>query len=171
MKIVLLGYMGSGKTTISQILAQNLGLDFCDLDQIIEKNEETTVSDIFKNKGEIYFRKIESKTLQEFVKTNDNFVLALGGGTPCYANNHEILQMKELNSFYLKGNISTLFERLEVQKKQRPLIANFDAVQLEDYIRKHLFDRSFYYLQAKYIIVIDNKSIAEICLEIENKLR
>lgn len=171
MKILLLGYMGSGKSTVSKRLAQILGLAFYDLDEIIESFEGCSISEIFKNKGEIYFRKIESQVLKEFVANRNDFVLALGGGTPCYANNHEILKNEGIQSFYLKGAVDTLFERLESEKSERPLIAHLNANELEDYIRKHLFDRSYYYFQAKQIVSIDFKSIDQIVLEIEKKLR
>lgn len=166
MKIVLIGYMGSGKSTIGKEVAKNVGIPFYDLDKIIEDREEDTVKNIFKRKGEIYFRKKESIVFRDFIQNNDTFILALGGGTPCYANNHEVLKNEDIVSFYLKGSIKTLSNRLEDEKKNRPLIASLSKDELDDYIRKHLFDRSYYYLQSKYIISIDEKSIEEITNEI-----
>lgn len=166
MKIVLIGYMGSGKSTIGKEVAKNVGIPFYDLDKIIEDREEDTVKNIFKRKGEIYFRKKESVVFRDFIQNNDTFILALGGGTPCYANNHEVLKNEDIVSFYLKGSIKTLSNRLEDEKKNRPLIASLSKDELDDYIRKHLFDRSYYYLQSKYIISIDEKSIEEITNEI-----
>ncbi|WP_317236291.1 MULTISPECIES: shikimate kinase [Flavobacterium] len=166
MKIVLIGYMGSGKSTIGKEVAKNVGIPFYDLDKIIEDREEDTVKNIFKRKGEIYFRKKESMVFRDFIQNNDTFILALGGGTPCYANNHEVLKNEDIVSFYLKGSIKTLSNRLEDEKKNRPLIASLSKDELDDYIRKHLFDRSYYYLQSKYIISIDEKSIEEITNEI-----
>lgn len=171
MKILLLGYMGSGKSTISKKLAHDLGFSFFDLDQLIEKNENASIANIFDDKGEIYFRKVESKILREFVTNNSNFVLALGGGTPCYANNHEVFAEKDVLSIYLKGSIATLFQRLLLDRKDRPLLANLSTAELEDYIRKHLFDRSYYYLKAQHIINIDDKTVTDICNEIQDKLR
>lgn len=166
MKIVLIGYMGSGKSTIGKEVAKNVGIPFYDLDKIIEDREEDTVKNIFKRKGEIYFRKKESMVFRDFIQNNDTFILALGGGTPCYANNHEVLKNEDIVSFYLKGSIKTLSNRLEDEKKNRPLIASLSKDELDDYIRKHLFDRSYYYLQSKHIISIDEKSIEEITNEI-----
>ncbi|VXB60857.1 Shikimate kinase [Flavobacterium sp. 9AF] len=170
MKILLIGYMGSGKSTIGKELSKNVGIPFYDLDKIIEENEKDTIKNIFKNKGEVYFRKIESLIFKNFVSNNDEFILALGGGTPCYGNNHEILKQEGVLSFYLKGSIVTLTERLLNEKQNRPLISNLNKEELEEYITKHLFDRSYYYLQAQNIISIDNKSIRVICEEINNKL-
>ncbi|BCY29630.1 shikimate kinase [Flavobacterium okayamense] len=166
MKIILAGYMGSGKSTIGKILSNFVRIPFYDLDEIIEKTEKKSIKSIFNDKGEIYFRKLESQIFNQFISENDNFILALGGGTPCYANNHLILQNDDINSFYLKANVNTLTERLILEKENRPLISNFNKEELNDYIRKHLFDRNHYYLQSKNIITIDNKSIEEIKNEI-----
>ena len=91
MKIILLGYMGSGKTTIGFQLAKKLYLDFTDLDEYIEKKEGKTISDIFADKGEIYFRKIEHTYLKQFISENNSYVLSLGGGTPCYSGNIDMV--------------------------------------------------------------------------------
>ena len=170
MKIVLVGYMGSGKSTIGKIISKNVRIPFYDLDTVIEEKQQMTIKAIFETKGEIYFRKQESAILNSFLTENNSFVLALGGGTPCYANNVEVLQNSEIVSVYLKGSVETLTERLKNEKALRPLLASLTNEELEDYIRKHLFDRSYYYLQAKHVVSIDNKSIAEIVSEIENVL-
>ena len=83
MNIILTGYMGSGKTEIGSRISQKLGMKFIDLDQYIEKKEDSSITKIFEKKGDIYFRKIESKYLHEIIK-KDNIILSLGGGTPCY---------------------------------------------------------------------------------------
>lgn len=90
-KIVLIGYMGSGKSVIGKNISKNIGIPFYDLDEIIENEEQNTIKNIFRVKGEVYFRKKESQVFNDFLKNNDNFILALGGGTPCYANNHQLL--------------------------------------------------------------------------------
>lgn len=162
--------MGSGKSTIGKNLSNIVEIPFYDLDEIIQNTEEESIKNIFSVKGEIYFRKIESIIFRNFVTNTQDFILAVGGGTPCYANNHEIFQDEDVISFYLKGSISTLTNRLQKEKENRPLIANLSESELEEYIRKHLFDRSYYYLQSKYVITIDNKSIEEINEEIKQKL-
>lgn len=166
MKIILVGYMGSGKSTIGKALSNFVRIPFYDLDEIIEETEKKSINLIFQEHGEIYFRKIESSIFNQFINENDNFILALGGGTPCYANNHLALQNEDVNSFYLKTSVETLTERLNEEKENRPLISSLNKEELNDYIRKHIFDRSHYYLESKHIISIDNKSINEVTNEI-----
>ena len=167
MKIILLGYMGSGKTTIGIQLAKKLFLNFTDLDEFIEEKEQKSIKEIFEQKGEIYFRKIEHKYLKQFIKENESYVLSLGGGTPCYAGNLDlILHDKNNLSFYLRGSISTLFKRLSENKFKRPLINDLSDNQLTEYIAKHLFERSVFYDKATYKISIDDKEVQEIVTEI-----
>jgi len=170
MKILLIGYMGSGKSTIGKNLSKIVGIPFYDLDEIIEQHENTSIKNIFKTKGEIYFRKIEHQMLHDFHRNNNSYILALGGGTPCYANNHFLLQEEEVKSFYLKGSIATLINRLKNEKAKRPLLNNIPEEELSEYIAKHLFDRNYYYQQAKKTITIDNKTVNEIALEINKEL-
>ncbi|MHC5202909.1 shikimate kinase [Myroides sp. LJL119] len=165
-KIVLVGYMGSGKSTIGVKLAEQLNLPFFDLDQQIEKQYQTTISKIFQEKGEIYFRKLEHITLNNLLEKQTPMIISLGGGTPCYANNHESLQRDDVCSIYLKASIQTLANRLEKEKEHRPLIYNHNEDTLETFIAKHLFDRSYFYYQAKKILDIDNKTISQIVQEI-----
>ncbi|MDR0228613.1 MAG: shikimate kinase [Flavobacteriaceae bacterium] len=162
--------MGVGKTTIGNNLAQALHLPHIDLDKKIEDKLQTSVSSIFEQKGEIYFRKQEHLLLNELITSDEAFVLSLGGGTPCYANNHLTLQRDTVESFYLKASIATLAERLENGKAHRPLLNKNSDDTLETFIAKHLFDRSYFYHQAKHIITVDNKSIPVIVNEILQKI-
>ena len=131
MKIILLGYMGSGKTTIGTQLAKKLYQDFTDLDEYIEKKENKTITEIFKEKGEIYFRKIEHTYLKKFINENDTYVLSLGGGTPCYANNMNIISKEtDLHSIYLKASVGTLYDRLKNNSSKRPLLAKLTKESL-----------------------------------------
>lgn len=166
-KIVLVGYMGSGKTTIGKLLAHNAGISFYDLDEIIEQKTKKTIAELFLDQGEINFRKLEHETFRDFLKKHDNFVLALGGGTPCYAGNHLFLQQEDISSFYLKASVKELSQRLMPEKKHRPLIAKLDDDLFEEFIAKHLFDRSYFYHQAKKVISVDGKMPSEIVSEIE----
>src|SRR5437867_4210828 len=108
-KIVLLGYMGSGKSIIGRLLAESLNILHSDLDQIIEKSEKQSIKNIFETKGEIYFRKIEHKIFHDLMVKTGKLILSLGGGTPCYANNHEFLNGEGVVSRYLKVSIDTLY--------------------------------------------------------------
>lgn len=160
--------MGVGKSSVSRILADKLAISSFDLDDLIENSQQKSISDIFNEKGEVYFRKIETQVLREFLEAQSSFVLALGGGTPCYANNHEILQREEVASVYLKASVDTLIQRLKGTKQNRPLIAHLTDEALVDYINKHLFDRNFYYHQAKFVVNTDNKTPSQVAEEVLN---
>ncbi len=161
--LFLLGYMGSGKSTIAKALFKTKGLTYVDLDEYIETNEGSTISDIFSQKGEIYFRKIESLYLKKLIEDQEYDVVALGGGTPCYANNMGLIHEKPINkSVYLKVNLNTLSERLYLQKANRPLIAHLETKEdVKDFVRKHLFEREYYYRQAQTIIDVSEMSIED----------
>lgn len=165
MEIILLGYMGCGKSTIARQLANRLHLEMIDLDDYMSDKEELNVSEIFKKKGEVYFRKLENEALKEIIATKKNYVLALGGGTPCYANNMEII-IENVVSYYLKGSIQTLYDRLLLEKSTRPLIKSLKDNQLLEFIAKHLFERRPFYEQASHTITIDSKNVDEIIEEI-----
>lgn len=166
MKIILLGYMASGKSTISKLLAKKLQIDAIDLDDYIVEKERLSINDIFKTKGEIYFRLQENKYLLELLDNKNSFVLALGGGTPCYANNMDLVK-KMSNSIYLKANLNTLFDRLRNEKESRPIISYLSDEKLKEFIAKHLFERAPFYEEASHIISIDNKTIATLVEQTE----
>jgi shikimate kinase len=104
MKIILLGYMGCGKSVIGAFLAEKLQIPFYDLDQEIEKETQISIAELFQTRGEIYFRKKENEILKTFLAKENDFVLSLGGGTPCYYNNHELLLQEDVFSIYLKAS-------------------------------------------------------------------
>ncbi len=166
MKIILLGYMASGKSTISKLLAKKLQMDAIDLDDYIVEKEGLSIRDIFKTKGEIYFRVQENKYLLELLENKNSFVLALGGGTPCYANNMNLM-VKMSNTIYLKANLNTLFDRLRNEKENRPMISLLNDEKLKEFIAKHLFERAPYYEQASHIISIDNQTVATLVEQTE----
>ena len=169
-KIILLGYMGCGKSTIAKLLAKSISIFPLDLDDIIEKQENSSVKKLFSEKGEIYFRKLEHQILSSLIHNQDSFILSLGGGTPCYSNNHEFLNMDNVISIYLNTSVETLYERLLHSNSERPLIANKSPEDMKEFIAKNLFDRSYYYNQAQYKITVDGKSTDEIIAEIETIL-
>lgn len=160
-KIVLLGYMGCGKSTIANKLSGMIEIPYVDLDEYIEKKTELTIKEIFEVHGEIYFRKLEHTFFIELLNAPERIIIGLGGGTPCYANNHELLKGDGVISIYLKASIDTLFNRLVANKSKRPLIADKSAAEMKEFIAKHLFDRSFYYNHAQYKVSVDDKSIEE----------
>lgn len=166
-KIILLGYMGSGKSTIADSLSKLIEIPFIDLDHYIEENQGFTVKNIFENQGEIFFRKLEHQLFKELINKPESLIIGLGGGTPCYANNHQLMNGENTISIYLKGSIETLFNRLSIEKSKRPLIANMSDDEMKEFIAVHLFERSFFYNQAKYTVSVDNKSIEQIVDEIK----
>ena len=166
MKVVLLGYMGSGKSTIGKLLAERLDYSFIDLDEFIEEKEGKPIAQIFDEEGEIYFRRKESFYIQEVLTQNDNLVLSLGGGTPCYAKNmNGILHLTD-KVFYLKVSVNELSKRLLKEKDQRPLIKNIEDGALSEFIGKHLFERNVYYNKARYTIDSDDKAPKTVVSEI-----
>ena len=170
MKIVLLGYMASGKSSIGKRLSKKLSMNFLDLDDYIIEKEKMSISEIFKTKGEVYFRLIENKYLKEILAKDKDFILALGGGTPCYANNMEEINNSDAKSIYLQGSTATMIERLIRKKAKRPLIASLGDNQIPEFVAKHLFERRPFYEQAKTIVKIDNKTKAEVAEELESLL-
>lgn len=165
-KIILLGYMGSGKSITAKLLSQKLHLEWLDLDHLIEEKEQASISEIFEKRGEIYFRKLEHELFKELMNSSQSFVLSLGGGTPCYANNHELLKGDRVFSFYLKASIETLVSRLSKEQQHRPLIAHKTGEQMKEFIAISLFERSYFYHQASHTIAIDGKNIETIASEI-----
>ncbi|MFI1770834.1 shikimate kinase [Thalassobellus citreus] len=172
MTVVLIGYMASGKSTLGKILAEKLNYEFVDLDDYIEEIEKMTVSEIFKAKGEIYFRKQEAFYLNEMLDAKNNIILSVGGGTPCFGVNMEmILNSKNVKSIYLKASLPKLVKKLMKKKAKRPLIAHIESEEaLTEFIGKHLFERSQYYSQAEFTITTDGKTKKDIVEELILKL-
>ena len=162
--------MASGKTTIGKILSESLQSPFYDLDSVIEQELKTTINEIFEQKGELFFRKKEREVLEVFLNNTNNYVLALGGGTPCYYDNFNLYQNDNIKSFYLKTSVTTIIERLKTQKNTRPIVANLTEEELTDFVAKHLFERNYFYNQVQTIITVDNKNEQEIASEIISKL-
>jgi shikimate kinase len=169
-KIILLGYMGCGKSTIAHKLSGMIQIPYVDLDEYIEKKTNLTINQIFAKHGEIHFRKLEHTFFVELLNLPEQIIIGLGGGTPCYANNHELLKGEGVTSVYLKASIDTLFNRLASNKSKRPLIADKNEDEMREFIAKHLFDRSFYYNYAQYKVNVDDKSIEDTVNDILNLL-
>lgn len=172
MKFFLLGYMGSGKSTIGKRLSEEISTEFIDLDEVIEEKENAKISEVFEKKGEIYFRKLEREVLVELLDLDKSAVVSLGGGTPCYGDNMELIKNTgEVKSIYLKWQVGTLTDRLFMEKDHRPVISHLDDKEsLEEFIRKHLFERGFYYNQSDLVINCDSKTPEEILEELKQKL-
>ncbi|MET3538858.1 shikimate kinase [Chryseobacterium limigenitum] len=169
MIISLVGYMGSGKSHISKILSEKINFKLIDLDKEISRRNKLTIPEIFEKKGEIYFRKLERETLEELLATEENLVLSLGGGTPVYYNNMEIVNLNS-KSVFLRASIKTLSERISKQKEKRPIIANISDENLPEFIAKHLFERNEFYSKAQFNIITDSREPEDIVNEIIEKL-
>lgn len=154
--IILVGFMGSGKSTLGKKLANQLGYSFIDLDQEIELHLGMPISELFETRGEDYFREVETQTLKNKLATTTNYVMALGGGTPCFYNNMDMINEKGV-SIYLKYNVGILTSRLLHAKTKRPLIANKTKEELELYIQNLLNKREKFYLKSK--LVVDGNNI------------
>ena len=157
--------MGSGKTLVSKELSVLNNFKIFDLDTEISKQNNRSITEIFKEKGEIFFRKTEKEVLEKILSSEKNIILSLGGGTPCYYNNIDSINEKTI-SVFLKTNVKNLAQRLSSEKDKRPLIQNISNEDLPEFIAKHLFERNPFYNQAKITINTDNLSAREIAEEI-----
>ncbi len=166
MLIAVLGYMGSGKSTVGKALAEALGMEFIDFDRYIENRLEQTIPDIFRTRGELFFRKAEHELLKELLEVKPEAVLALGGGTPCYAGNMDLLLKHTPHVCYLQLPVGALARRLESEKAGRPMIAHLSAEELPEFIGKHLFERAPFYAQAPYTIMAEGQTPEAIVAEI-----
>lgn len=124
MRIFLLGFMGSGKSSLARELAHKLTYSFIDLDNLVEERSGKKIAEIFENDGEVVFRKIEHDCLLETF-SHKNIVIATGGGTPCFFNNIDLINQNGI-SVYLKFNPGILASRLSNDKGKRPLIKHFE---------------------------------------------
>lgn len=143
--------MGSGKTTLGRALHGAIGpggvrLRFVDLDEAVEKAEGATVAEIFRRKGEAYFRRLESATLRQLAATAGT-VVACGGGTPCQPGNMEWMNANGL-TVLLQASDETLLRRLSEGAAKRPLIAALGGEELRSFIASKQAERSPYYSQA-----------------------
>ncbi len=165
-KIVLMGYMASGKTVIGKALSKKLRIKFIDLDDFITHKEGLTVPEIFKEKGELFFRKLEYKYLKQLLDRQEDFVLSLGGGTPTFHGIMDLIMDKAL-SIYLRANVQTLYDRLSISDKaERPMLTYISTDLLKEYIGMHLFERNNFYCKADKTVDVDGLSIEAIVGEI-----
>lgn len=148
--------MGSGKTTLAPRLAKKIGVPNYDLDAIIETDTHQTISSLFASEGEQKFRERERNTLKKFISENENFILATGGGTPCFGDLMDLMNSSGI-TVYLELSPKTLAQRIIPGKNKRPLLAHLSDEELTDYIEKKLNERRYFYEQSK--ITIDGLSI------------
>ena len=149
-RIILIGYMGAGKTTIGKALSKELGIIFYDLDWYIESRMRKTVSQIFAERGEEGFRKIEYNLLHEVAEFED-VIISCGGGTPCFFDNMDYLNQQG-QVVYLKADPEVLYKHLMMAKVERPLIKGKSHDELLAFIREQLEKREPFYSKARYTL-------------------
>lgn len=152
-RIVLIGYMGAGKTTVGKELAKALGVSFYDLDWYIETRRRKTVKQIFDERGEEGFRQIEHNMLHE-VAEFENVIISCGGGTPCFFDNMEYLN-QQAETIYLKASPEVLYGHLKMGKGVRPLLLNKTPEEVQTFIREQLAYREQFYKKAKHTIDVN----------------
>lgn len=149
-RIILIGYMGSGKTTVGKALSKETGMMFYDLDWYIESRMRKTVAQIFAEKGEKGFRKIEHNMLHE-VAEFENVIISCGGGTPCFFDNIDYINQQG-EVVYLKATPEVLYRHLLMGKTERPLIKNKTPEELVAYITEQVAKREEFYNKARYTL-------------------
>jgi shikimate kinase len=149
-RIILVGYMGAGKTTIGKALSQELGIVFYDLDWYIENRMRKTVAQIFAEKGEEGFRLIEHNMLHEIAEF-ENVIISCGGGTPCFFDNMDYLN-EQGQVIYLKATPEVLYKHLLMSKGERPLLKGKNPEELITFIREQLEKREIFYNKARYTL-------------------
>jgi shikimate kinase len=171
--IFLVGFMGSGKTHYGKLLASAMGVPFADLDAFIEAEEGMTITEIFKLKGESYFRACESRILRtvpaffstHIINIHHKFsifgVLSCGGGTPCFNRNMEWMNEHGI-TVWIAPDIDILVERLVGEQEKRPLIAGLSKTELRNQVEQRLHDREMYYRQSNLQITNPSISVQEL---------
>tara|TARA_Y100000994_G_C15644747_1_gene422785 strand:+ start:123 stop:617 length:495 start_codon:yes stop_codon:yes gene_type:complete len=158
MPFFLLGHMGSGKTTLGKKTASILNVPFLDLDELIVLDTGMSIHELFAQKGEVFFRKTERSLLYNY-PFQTNTIVATGGGTPCFYDNHAF--MKKIGiTIYLKVSVDELANRLQLSN-ERPLLFN-NTLNLHDFIIQNLSQRESHYSMSDYIVESDNTTVDDI---------
>lgn len=152
-RIILIGYMGAGKTTVGKALAKELHMPFYDLDWYIESRMHKTVKAIFDERSEAGFRKIEHNMLHEVAEFED-IIISCGGGTPCFFDNIDYMN-RQGETVYLKATPEVLYGHLKMGKTIRPLLLNKTADEVQVFIREQLAQREPYYSKAKHVLDVN----------------
>jgi len=151
MRIFLIGFMGSGKTYWGRKLSEKLGIRFFDLDEQVEEQAGKSIVEIFDADGEEKFRLLEKEVLHIITESHDSFVMACGGGSPCYFNNIDYMN-RQGTTVWINTPLDVIYQRLYDEMDKRPLIRKFTTDQLKNFIGRKFADRRIYYEQASVFI-------------------
>ncbi|HPM31853.1 MAG TPA: shikimate kinase [Chryseolinea sp.] len=165
MKIYLIGMPGSGKSTLGQLLAERFSLPFVDLDTVIEDQQQKAVSDIFREQGEDHFRLIESQLLLEWAGSEKSFVMATGGGAPCFHQGIDIINQSGM-SIFLDVSIDVLLNRLH-SKTDRPLLNSINAEEKDKKLKAIRTSRLICYRKAH--LTVTDPTLAKLMEAIQLK--
>lgn len=171
LKVVLVGLPGSGKSTFGRQLAQELGFPFLDLDQQIEEKYLKKIPEIFSIYGEGKFREWETETLSGLLDRDSSFILASGGGAPCFNDNMELINSKSI-SVYLDVPLESISQRLQASKVQnRPMFLGLDQGEIILKLKSLLVSREYFYNQAKIKLSGEDFSAELLMYELINLLK
>ena len=152
-RIILIGYMGAGKTTLGKALSKTLDIPFYDLDWYIENRMHKTIKQLFDERGEEGFRKIEHAMLHE-VAEFENVIISCGGGTPCFYDDMAYMN-RQGETVYLKASPEVLHAHLKMGKTVRPLLLNKTPEEVKAFVKEQLAQREPYYLKAKHVLDVN----------------
>jgi shikimate kinase len=150
--------MGCGKTHWGKQLSEKLRMPFFDLDNLIEEREGKSITDIFAEMGEEYFRMLEKDVLYMITENHPTFVMACGGGAPCFFNNIDYMK-KRGTTVWINCSTDCLYTRLVKEKEKRPLIKSLPNDELKSFIIKKYSDRKIFYQQADVILAEDDVNL------------
>lgn len=165
--IILIGFMGSGKTTVGKLLAEQLGLPFVDSDRVIEEQSNKNISELFDQEGETSFR-LKEHLFCEQLESMTPSVIATGGGLPCFEDNLALLKANG-KVIYLNTSLQTLTQRLKSERSKRPLLKHLEDPEVFAYIEEKITDRKVFYKQAHVIVPNESnqpKSVVEKILKL-----
>lgn len=158
MRIFLIGFMGCGKTHWGRRLSEKLQIPFFDLDAVIEEQEGKSITEIFAERGEEQFRLLEKDVLHLVTESHPTFVMACGGGAPCFYNNIDFMKSRGA-TVWINCSTDCLFSRLVKEKEKRPLIREIPDDELKAFIMKKYADRKIFYQQASVVLNEDDVTL------------
>jgi shikimate kinase len=171
LKVVLVGLPGSGKSTFGRQLAMELKFPYFDLDHEIEEKHKLKIPEIFSNHGEGRFREWETEVLTELLQKESSFILATGGGAPCFNDNMDLINQSAV-SVYLDVPLESISNRLRVSKVQnRPMFQGLDQGEITLKLKSLWAERDFFYSQAKIKLSGEDFSAELLMYELINRLK